>query len=689
MNHTTRNVKLKLTSDISRNAVATDPVVPVVHDPLEKAFESRRHLANSVRKRVVNISSCDLNEFIDDLKFHPSNSASETVILSGTLKDSQHIEGSTALKRLRKSINVQPNSVLLKISQVHSDLGKNNSVHIEQAIYKNVINKMLFGQITPHLIPYVTMFSCGDFGNALKTMRIHNKASAIARWKSLNSPTSEYFHGLANVMMLEMNSKGQTLRQFLKSDPPKEHVLSVIVQVFYTLLCFNNLSPPLRHNDLHFENILVDTVSDEDITYVLNESEAYRVRTFGNMAKIYDFDRSFNGAENTHLNQSACESMGMCNRENPYFDTFSALFNFMKTKKAGLRKELQVASQIADKRLFLPNHDEFSRPDLMCKSGEMVHDERQCNGEITATAIANANFPLPDAVIRNMTSVQPMKIDIATVDFQSPKTFFASKGLRSRLKAKFLRLSSSSTISPISPISPISEIMLRRYNSKCETSNWPSDHTNNVQVFGRLAIDTVINDIGILKMYHAKRLRDYSLVLDTIFGNIQEVSHSIDDVVKFSRIVVDILLEGYGTLTNIPIGMTSQDVTNLIEKYRGLLAKNQLTCTYDLIYKCKNFATTKQTRDIISKSADVETMLKTMICHPEYYRFSPEIRAQFIIKKVLTMGTDIAYNISEYQAIEKLLSTPPTSTQTHNLEIPLNGMSNVISQIKRLEMSRK
>jgi len=596
----------------------------------------RRNLANVVRKKVIEIKSCNLNDIITNIEVGTSG-VSDSLIFSGDLIIGSDAENDSAsLKALRKSIVDFPNKVLLKVSRVHTDITKDNSVEIEQAIYKNVVNKMLFGQITPHLVAYVTMFECGNFRNTLETLNINegSKTAAIKRWDQMGSTMNSDYrksHGIANVLMLEMNKTKMTLKQFLQSKTTTlNQILSVIFQVFYTLHCFNKASPPLRHNDLHFDNILVDIVPEEDITYVLGPDEAYKVNTNGVMIKIFDFDRSYNGTENTLLDgpDTFCDEYGSCNIDNPYFDTFTALYCFNQyisnyvpdVPESGTALEIRkkLRETITDNNKYFKNSPPFAfaRPHLMCKVALGSSNPVICNGEITNP---ESIFPLPETVIRAIfkTGKVRFRVNISTVDFSAPTTFFSSKRLR-QIKLKKVPKTRASPASPSS--SPIDGVM-RRFNPNCELPKWPDNATGR-GIKEQWIINTVFDELKSESLL----IRDYSLILDTLFSN--------EDLSK----------------KNLFPFRPNYSTKNILISF----LKTENTCTYDLIYKCSNFTTPKQTKIILENSARVENMLLIMMSHPEYFAFSPEERAQFIIAKVLKQP------ISN-DRLETLFATKPTS----------------------------
>lgn len=135
------------------------------------------------------------------------------------------------------------------------------------------------------------------------------------------------------MLVLEYEETGDTLWKSLTSselDVKGDAFQTVLFQLLYTLETFNRSTPPLRHNDLHLNNVWANRVGDGFITYVVSETEAYRVPTKGWFIRLFDFDWAYNGKANTKLTEH-CPERGTCNVANPDFDTYKVmlqLYNF-------------------------------------------------------------------------------------------------------------------------------------------------------------------------------------------------------------------------------------------------------------------------------------------------------------------------------------------------------------------------
>jgi hypothetical protein len=267
-------------------------------------------------------------EIFTDLSFKKPTSASDTLIFFGKTKDT---------------------GVVLKVSLIPKDLNMDNSLLIEQDIYKNIINKLLSTKSCPHLIPMIKSFVYTDFYKTLESMEFENKEQALARLKKLETVVEYhgdrkyfdfYYRGIANVLVLKMNN-GFVMYDRVTSLEPIQ-VESLIFQVLYTLDCFHKIG--LFHNDLHMGNILVETGPNvpKEYTYSIN-GEIYTVPSYGMSVKIYDYDYAWAGKENTKYRnkrfnrekEHGCTHRDNCNF-NPLFDAWyflSGFINYMEKKK--------------------------------------------------------------------------------------------------------------------------------------------------------------------------------------------------------------------------------------------------------------------------------------------------------------------------------------------------------------------
>lgn len=382
-----------------------------------KAPIDRIALLNSANQFVP--VSCSLGELFTDLAiYEPSKQSTSSVILSGKINN---LEG------------FDKHPVLLKISPVYKDLDYDNSALIEHKIYTTVINKLITDHVTPHVSPYITVLACNAFSKA------NPPGEILTAWEKIQE--DYYIPNLALILVLDENEK-LNLKELLDKDtknknkknptPTNEQNQSLMFQVFYTLHCFNSLSPPLRHNDLHFGNILIETTPKDQVnTYILSKTDAYRVPTHGLSTKIFDFDRSFHKVNNTALaeNGTFCKYYGTCNKINKVFDTFTAAYLFNERIYPKNKEDSQLANAALTDKATKANvnyfeENPFQYSHLMCN-----FDAKGCNGEATSDQQEYINTP--DVIISKL--FEEYKIEIASIDLNSPYTYFSSKELRKEM----------------------------------------------------------------------------------------------------------------------------------------------------------------------------------------------------------------------------------------------------------------
>ena len=654
-----------------------------------KYARSRNKLASAVSQGVVDIA-CDLS-FISNLKFHPSNSASSTLILSGILDVSKRTDDDTpTLRKIKKKLGKASRNVILKIGQVSHNPHFDNSLQIEQDVYINVINGLLKNNITPHIVPYITMFSCNNFTKVLETANIENvsvesnKTEAIKRWNQINLHEKEFVFEQANIMVLEMNSINLTLHNFLKTDPSIEIIRSIMFQVYYTLLTFNLVNPQLRHNDLHFGNILVEYVPNETLTYVI-ENETYQVPTNGYMIKIFDFDRAYNGKVNTLL-KTYCNNYGTCSNFNAMFDTFTVLFNFNnfiinKQIRQDFRDLLKKDFTHIIESLFSNNPRlkkslRFYRDHLMCNPNgindtlpDCINDDAeakkqnkprcngkiQCSGELTEQVMItkfNGKFPEPIDIIK-LGFFDKFKSVVGLKTVNTP-IYYSSIDLKQDI------------------METIKNVYIAK-NIECK-STLPYSKVNN-----KVIVKQVMNIcISGLKKLDIRSMHIYIKSLDTIVAmcnnnelvkNILNMNIDLNEVLKIFTYI----------LTKKPINIRITSLDKLIEN--DLINEIQIYLsnfvnTYDYIYNCNNFI--KENEYVLNNSEEIERYLYKMMTNIEYYDFEPSVRAEYIINKVL-------HNKNVNDDLDKLFNTYPTNIVQGKLICKnLNVLSNIVKHVDLL-----
>lgn len=406
--------------------------------------------------------------------------------LSRLFQDVVHVTNSSGSDSLflRARLTKDPRvCVFLKIQCLPPDLAVENSGQVEAGTYLQQVDVQLRDRITPHLLaalgylvyddlatglaalpfvpagadiadptvnPFVRaddeMYDMED-GNTRKTRDF--RADALKKWRKLLA-YGKPKNGAGTVLVLEEDWHSVTLHHICRQ-PSLVQVpvlASVLWQLVYTLAAFSEADPPLRHNDLHLGNVLVDKVANEQLTYVLGRNEAYRVPTNGCMVRVFDFDFAYRGRKNTNTEGEICHDYGSCNENNSLFDAFFAL--------RLVREKLPSASQqafpaivntlITSKNTGFPKIIKMRKPYDTIQRGDhrMCHvvvsashpNYTECDGEIRPDELGRLGLPSPLEMLRTVGRDKGYFVPMIDVDLGAPTTFFVSQKVRRSLLGK-------------------------------------------------------------------------------------------------------------------------------------------------------------------------------------------------------------------------------------------------------------
>ena len=157
----------------------------------------------------------------------------------------------------------------------------NNSLSVEEAIYRNVITFLIDNHCTPNLIGYLGTLHRSIYPVLPDQTKIMYKKERDTLYKDydINTPPM--------LLFLE-HSPGINFHDWCDKDRSLNDVLTVFFQLLYTVLCFSNIG--LRHNDLHSKNIFIEDIG-EPVKLYFNVNGTYIELTTRYIPKIYDFDR--------------------------------------------------------------------------------------------------------------------------------------------------------------------------------------------------------------------------------------------------------------------------------------------------------------------------------------------------------------------------------------------------------------
>ena len=195
-------------------------------------------------------------------------------------------------------------------------------IKYEAKMYKKIY-KLIIDGICPNFIPYVGYAECTkdeilksipdddkqDFGNNLI---FGNKDIDLS----------------VNILITARPENNMAFKNFLidrkiSNDDKK----CVILQCLYTLYVLRN--EKIRHNDLHFNNILIN-IHERPVKYLFimdkDKREWFYVKT-KYTPLFFDWDMSYNAelGTNEKIDTGYCDRYNICSRDDMFFDTYTFL----------------------------------------------------------------------------------------------------------------------------------------------------------------------------------------------------------------------------------------------------------------------------------------------------------------------------------------------------------------------------
>lgn len=244
----------------------------------------------------------------------------------------------------------------------------NNGSLVESIVYTKIISKLLLLQMTPHLPkPYFhTIDKNFPFKEIQKRQAADRQVTMREKFESMKNSAMDGFQNHAHsrqnypkqtseyhLLCIEKVPGVTSFNDFLRDYKDNEKAIqSVLFQILYTLYIFNQIG--MRHNDLHGENVLVQTLKTPIYhKYIVDDGnvpiEFYL--KIKHKAYVIDFDRAtVNDSEflksmytnpenplsqgyltNTVLDYKyICYMLGTCNVKNEKSDTFKLLFRLFQ-----------------------------------------------------------------------------------------------------------------------------------------------------------------------------------------------------------------------------------------------------------------------------------------------------------------------------------------------------------------------
>jgi hypothetical protein len=284
-----------------------------------------------------------------------------------------------------------------------------DEMYYESLVYNKVVNRLLSHMNTPHLLACYAVFEMNNIMqdvysvlqkglpkklNVVETAenkkQVQSYAMACGLQRTIDAIRKRdkggyYDYNSARVLVLERARSYPLLRTNLLiwSD---EKIGVMICQTLWTLHCMQQVG--LRHNDLHENNIRVETrLVDHVIVYFITEDEYMAIPTQGIMVKLFDWDAASTFSPKSAMGpvmnrrlgpglDNLCQRTGTCDMApNPKSDTVMFLYHmYVRQRIGGLPTTEGIAMNwiknvVMNYPLFTdsPGPENWPTPGVVCK----------------------------------------------------------------------------------------------------------------------------------------------------------------------------------------------------------------------------------------------------------------------------------------------------------------------------------
>ena len=172
------------------------------------------------------------------------------------------------------------------------NLARLSALEYEVAVYRYITDTFIVKNLSPNFIPILAFASC-------PVEKIKDNILRVAKPDQLDSLSSffklaEYFPSIKlNILVTGTTKNGIVhLADFIDNhkDLPKHEIKSIIFQIVYTLYLLEQVR--VAHNDLHLDNILIQTLSEPTIlTYKISPEKTVSFKT-KYVIRFFDWDRA-------------------------------------------------------------------------------------------------------------------------------------------------------------------------------------------------------------------------------------------------------------------------------------------------------------------------------------------------------------------------------------------------------------
>jgi hypothetical protein len=345
------------------------------------------------------LNGCEIHKHVESVEGRKRNSASPTDTWIINFKPNKKfkltkddISGSTISSGFMK-IWISHDSYKKYYDRLNTrgyDIRKSLiSLSYEKEIYKRFVNHVLYNNICPNFIRYVTSGENCDFGSLLSfitnkpvngrmlrnpsqslskniydSITIYNRQELGAVFKQDKFLTDDIRQIIQNSrynFLVSENNQFPTLYNFVRRrvdtrDKYTNDEFSIFFQIIYTCLIMEKFS--LSHNDLHHENILIKELDEPiNICYNITDDNGKIKRyyfTTRYIPLIFDFDRAYwlYLGDNPFNEGELCKNLYQCNRNIPGRDLLQVIFVMYRYCENSIERNKILERVCRDVRYF-------------------------------------------------------------------------------------------------------------------------------------------------------------------------------------------------------------------------------------------------------------------------------------------------------------------------------------------------
>lgn len=252
---------------------------------------------------------------------------------------------STSQSNSAQLLSTDNNKVFIKffltdyLKTLQGQFKKDNSLLIESLIYNLIITRFVSKTISPFFINGKNFVKCGSYNTfkqkVVDSIQTEADGIQVKTWLSKIDKKASAASFDSQVYMLITENLGKyvefadwiSTKYQLKNNVSDNDFASVMIQLSWNLLVLQKLK--LRHNDLHFGNIVIQLLEKPEVFSLKLNQQIYKFETIYKLTFI-DWDRSaISGIQdynayvpNSGIENKFCEIGLGCNFWNQGFDHY-------------------------------------------------------------------------------------------------------------------------------------------------------------------------------------------------------------------------------------------------------------------------------------------------------------------------------------------------------------------------------